>query len=439
MGRTAPSYKLTSWKIDDLVKSPLNARVGIEEDPATIELAASLKEHGMLQDPAVRSDGTIIFGTRRVFAAKLAGWKSINCKTYPKTLSTVAEHTLRIEENLRRKDLNPIERARELRSFVDLQPGKAKQRTAAGLLSLTEAALSRQLDLLELPEAWQALVANGTADPTHTRCVAAAGRLHEKLPAELASRYEQLRTSRTLSVKEWEEETDRMIEDLCRPVTSDTSKAVLPQYAPHRGELDIRQWKGKPVAFNVPLWQQLSYAPDAKSAAGPVEDHDDGRKPPELWRRQRIALHWFNHRLLSYFHRHPGAAMKWLPLLEMKPSLMQEAISAARGLKEWSSDNAKLIPIIKRVGVAAGATFLSNYLQELARIAIAGRILVVKDFHFAKQLAAAIGIDYAKEFPTSLTEDDQKEIVNVYGSLPQAGKFPRGMDPRSMTITKATA
>ncbi len=69
----APTYKLEVWKIADLVRSPLNSRVGIEDDPDTHDLAQSLKAHGLLQEPAVRSDGTIIFGTRRVFAARIAG------------------------------------------------------------------------------------------------------------------------------------------------------------------------------------------------------------------------------------------------------------------------------------------------------------------------------------------------------------------------------
>lgn len=431
-----PSFKLQVWNIEDLKRSPLNARIGLETDPATLELAESLKTSGLLQEPAVRDDGTIIFGTRRVFAAKIARWKQITCKTYPKTLTRLQEHQLRIEENFRRKDLNALERAKELQSFVEMQPGKGKQRAAAAALGMSEETISRQLAVLQLPQVWQDLIANGTAEASHTRCIMNAAKIHESLPQALAQRYEQLTRDRTLSVREWEQETETFISDRCRPVTGDGSKALLPMYALHRADLDIRDVAGRPMAFNIELWQQVTFKEEKKKHAPQEEEEESKTAPPMLSLRQRIALNWFNRRIAAYFIRHASTSIKWIPFLDLDLSIKQEAIANARALKDWSTDGGTSIPIIKKVPGSAGTTFLQDYLKAAAKIVQQGGKRLVKDFHQARDLAAALGINYAAEFPMTLDDHDKKDICDVYGTLPANGKFPRGMDPRSLRIQK---
>lgn len=432
-----PSFKLVTWKIEDLKRSPLNARIDLETDPETVELAESLKSSGLLQEPAVRHDGTIIFGTRRVFAAKIARWKEITCKTYPKTLTAVQEHFLRIEENLRRKDLNALERARELQSFVDMMTGKGKQKTAAAMLGMSESGLCRHLAVLDLPPIWQDLIAAGTAEASHTRCIQDAAKIHEALPPALAKRYEELHQTRRLSVREWELEAAQFIQDQCRPVAADGSRAVLPMYAPYRADLDVRQVGGRPMAFNVALWSQITGKAEKKKKAIEVPELDDATsRLPLLSVRQRIALNWFNRRILAYFARHAPHAVKWIPLLDISLPISQQAIAEARALKEWSLDGGKSIPIVRKVPASGGTTFLVEYLRSAAKIALQGGKQFVKDFHQAKAFAEALGIDYAEEFPKLLTDEDKKDIADVYGGLPAAGRFPKGMDPRCMQIAK---
>ena len=59
-------------------------------------------------------------------AAGLVGLKELICQTCPTGMTVQQEHTLRIIENLGRKDLNPIEKATKLKAFVEMQTGRGK-------------------------------------------------------------------------------------------------------------------------------------------------------------------------------------------------------------------------------------------------------------------------------------------------------------------------
>jgi len=50
--------------------------------------------------------------------------------------------------------------------------------------------------------------------------------------------------------------------------------------------------------------------------------------------------------------------------------------------------------------------------------------------------AATMGIHYAEEFPVDLADQEKAEIMDVYGTLPSPGKFPKGMDAHSLGIPK---
>jgi len=439
MARTALPYQIKTWKIEDLKRSALNAREPFSADDDKMKaLAGSIKKNGIIHDPGVRTDGTIVFGARRIFAAAMAGMKEIQCKTYQKTITAAEEHRLRIEENLQREDLDPIQKAKELQSFVELQSGKAKQKTAAGLLELSETVLSRALALLKLPQVWQDLIARGIADPTHTRCVEGASKMHELLPAELATVYEQLRRSKNLNVKDWEEEVQRYLLQRTKPVCAEGSKRILPAYADRKHELDIREVNGRLVAFNEDLWRELTRAADLAAAAEKKADEPEDPKSqlPPIEVRRRIAMAWFNRRFLSHFIQYPSKSVKWLPMIEIPHPVRLEAISTARGHKDWSTDTMPAIKIIAKVSASSAATFLADFLKAAATIAIKAQGAIVKDWHQALAIADAINLDYSIEFPLNLTDEDKAAIFEVYGELPAEGKFPKGMDARSLSIPK---
>jgi ParB/RepB/Spo0J family partition protein len=84
-------------------------------------LAASLgskSDPRLAQPPVVEQAGKdayrLIAGERRVRAAKRAGWQTIPCLVRP-PLDPLAAHTLRLVENLHRKDLHPLDEAAALK------------------------------------------------------------------------------------------------------------------------------------------------------------------------------------------------------------------------------------------------------------------------------------------------------------------------------------
>lgn len=84
----------------------LAASLGSEEAPT------------LVQPPIVEDlgDGAyrVLAGERRVRAARLAGWKAIECLVKPRT-DPLQAHTLRIAENLHRRDLHPLDEAAALK------------------------------------------------------------------------------------------------------------------------------------------------------------------------------------------------------------------------------------------------------------------------------------------------------------------------------------
>ncbi len=78
-----------------------------------VELAQSIKQHGIIQPLIVRqvnkSEFVIVAGERRWRAAKIAGLKELPCITMDISDKDILEISL--IENIQREDLNPIEEA----------------------------------------------------------------------------------------------------------------------------------------------------------------------------------------------------------------------------------------------------------------------------------------------------------------------------------------
>ncbi len=125
-------------------------------DAAALEsLAASLKQHGLIQPITVRKDETggfeLISGERRWRAAKLAGFSKI-----PALVKEIADQELMewaLLENLQREDLNPIEKAKAYESLIS--EFSLTQEAIAGRMGINRSSVSNFLRLLHLPtELW---------------------------------------------------------------------------------------------------------------------------------------------------------------------------------------------------------------------------------------------------------------------------------------------
>jgi ParB family chromosome partitioning protein len=134
------------------------------------ELASSIRTHGLLQPILVRPvEGgyEVVAGERRWRAAQAAGLERI-----PATVRDVDDGQmleLALVENLQREDLNPIEKARAYRRYLDslgLTHEAAAQRLGKDRTSITN-----QVRLLDLSPEIQEMVSRGTLSMGHARAL----------------------------------------------------------------------------------------------------------------------------------------------------------------------------------------------------------------------------------------------------------------------------
>lgn len=135
-------------KLDSLKANPLNPRGEVVHDVALRELAASIKEQGVLQPVLITPDGLIIAGHRRVVAAKLAGLSEIS--VIVRSLTEAQQLQVMLVENIQRNDLTLLQTAKAYRQLT-------KRGLSAGLIAkaigVTKRSVSEHLLIFSLPDA----------------------------------------------------------------------------------------------------------------------------------------------------------------------------------------------------------------------------------------------------------------------------------------------
>lgn len=137
-----------------------------------IELANSIKEHGIIQPIVVRKENqfyVIIAGERRWRAAKL-----LNLKEVPiivKELSDVEVVQISLIENIIREDLNPIEEATAYNKL--LNDFNLTQEEISKQVSKSRSAIANSLRLLNLDERIQGYLIEGVLSEGHGRAILA--------------------------------------------------------------------------------------------------------------------------------------------------------------------------------------------------------------------------------------------------------------------------
>lgn len=138
--------------------------------PEFDELVSSVRRHGILQPVIVRpkADGyELVAGERRWRAAKDAGLVTI-----PAVVKNVDDREmleLALIENLRREDLNPIERAAAYRRLSD--EFQMTQDQVAEAVGSSRPAVANTLRLLELPAEVQTAITHGRITEGHGRAL----------------------------------------------------------------------------------------------------------------------------------------------------------------------------------------------------------------------------------------------------------------------------
>ena len=175
------------------------------DDDTLRELAASIREVGILQPIVVRRTGQgyeVVTGERRLRAAKLAG-----LATVPVVLRDSDDADLLREaliENIHREDLNPIELGEAFRQLLD-ELG-LKQEELADRVGVSRSHIANTIRLLALPLEVQQLLTDDRISAGHARALLALGE-HEAMTS-LSLRV----AAEDLSVRETEEIVRRFIE-----------------------------------------------------------------------------------------------------------------------------------------------------------------------------------------------------------------------------------
>lgn len=165
--------------------NPFQPRKHFDED-AVLELARSLKADGLLQPLVVAKRGRrflLIAGERRLRAARHLGWSHVEVRV------VVADDerlkTLALVENLQRRDLNDVERARALRSLKDTESLTWAQ--VAERVGLGRRRVLQLVKLLDAPEDVLALVERGDVSERRVRELVREGVASEELAERLGA------------------------------------------------------------------------------------------------------------------------------------------------------------------------------------------------------------------------------------------------------------
>ena len=154
-----PASAAQELLIKNIAANPYQPRCNFDEEKLQ-ELAASIKEFGVLQPVVVRKKGRsyeLVAGERRLRAAGLAGLTKV--PAIVKDYDDAKMMEIALIENIQRHDLNPIEEAQGLRRLM--QEFKLTQEQTAEKVGRSRSAVTYILRLLNLPEQVQKQIING--------------------------------------------------------------------------------------------------------------------------------------------------------------------------------------------------------------------------------------------------------------------------------------
>ena len=144
-----------------------------------MELANSLREHGLVQPIVVRAKGEryeLIAGQRRLAAARRLGWGKVLVRVLDVDDRQMSE--IAIVENLQRRDLDALEKAASFKQY--LATWSCTQEELAKRLSIDRSTVANLIRLLELPEAVQKRLRDGAISMGHARALLPLGDEHEQ-------------------------------------------------------------------------------------------------------------------------------------------------------------------------------------------------------------------------------------------------------------------
>ena len=168
--QTEGSSAINQIAINNISPNPEQPRQTFDEE-ALEELAASIRELGIIQPLTLRSTGDgnyqIISGERRYRAAVLAGLQSV--PAYIRTANDSEMTEMALIENIQREDLNAIEIALTFRKLIDQY--NLTQERLSERIGKKRATIANFLRLLKLPAEVQLGLQDHTLDMGHARAM----------------------------------------------------------------------------------------------------------------------------------------------------------------------------------------------------------------------------------------------------------------------------
>jgi ParB family chromosome partitioning protein len=157
--------------VDAIAPNPQQPRQYLDPE-ALAELAASIKEHGLIQPLIVSEsipgmDYQLIAGERRLEAAKLAGLETVPVIVKEVTPQQMLE--LALVENIQRADLNPLEEAAAYQQLA--QEFGLTQQEIADRVGKNRVSVANALRLLRLPDFCKSMLSAGQISEGHARAL----------------------------------------------------------------------------------------------------------------------------------------------------------------------------------------------------------------------------------------------------------------------------
>ncbi len=169
-----PSGMVQEVPLGQVFPNPRQPRKNIEPEALT-ELAASIREHGVLQpliatfEPGEPDRYILIAGHRRMLAARMAG-----LETVPAIVREAGEQQrleLALIENLQRIDLSPLDQADAYHQLAE-EFGLSHEEIS-GRVGKSRVAVTNTMRLLKLPEEVQKALRDGEISEGHARALLA--------------------------------------------------------------------------------------------------------------------------------------------------------------------------------------------------------------------------------------------------------------------------
>ena len=201
----------TELAITELQPDRSQPRKQFDED-ALAELAASIRQHGVLQPILVRpvSDGSyrIVAGERRWRAARLAGLTAV-----PVTIRELSDQdamSVALVENLQREDLKPVEEAEGYRRLMQVTGWTQEQ--VSKQVGRSRPAVANALRLLSLPKNALSLLREGKITTGHAKAILAIAddALRDEVAKKVAETGMTVREAEKLAQKKPKQDTLHM-------------------------------------------------------------------------------------------------------------------------------------------------------------------------------------------------------------------------------------